>query len=186
MSTPAHLIAGLAPDPACPTCHRRGVVWDWSALGWTVCPTCGGSGTVPPPYTRVPFDYAFSDLPVPNDTSQAQTSIQIGEDAPFEHTHWILLPKFGNAFTLQVQDLSTGWQFSSQGLDNLNFARGAKFSFPLLVPYIWHPLAEAQVTAAALVNGAGNNFQLVMRGFKLLPPDYYEQQLQAIQQGASQ
>lgn len=181
MSTSANAMAGTLSDPVCPSCHGRGVLWTLLE-GWGVCPQCGGKGTVPPPYTRVPFDYAFSDLPVPNDTSPASTSIQIGEDAPFEQTHWILVSSFANAFKLQVEDLSAGWQFSSQGVNNVNFARTAKFSFPLLVPYIWHPLAEAQVTAQALVSGAGNNFQLTMRGFKLFPPDYYAQQLQAIQQ----
>lgn len=187
MSTSANPIAGTLPDPLCPSCHGRGVLWTLLE-GWGVCPQCGGKGTVPPPYTRVPFDYAFSDLlsGVGASAGPQTTSIQIGEDAPFEQTHWIVIDNgSGQRFTIQVQDLSTGWQFSNQGVNDLNFARPAKFAFPLLVPYIWHPLAEAQLTIENISPEVSENKpQVIMRGFKLLPPDYYAQQL-AQQQGAT-
>lgn len=187
MSTPAHLISGLAPDPVCPTCHGRGTIWDWLG-GWQVCPECGGKGYVQPKYTRVPFDYAFSDLlsGVGAGAGPQTTSIQIAEDAPFEQTHWIVVDNgSGQRFTIQIQDLSTGWQFSSQGVNDLNFARSAKFSFPLLVPYVWHPLAEAQLTIENIAPEVSeNNVQVILRGFKLFPPDYYAQQLAQLQGSA--
>lgn len=177
--------AGPLGDPLCQACRGRGILWTWLG-GWGVCPKCGGKGTTPPAYTRVPFDYAFSDLLSGSGAAGPQeTSIQIAEDAPFEQTHWIVVDNgSGQRFTIQIQDLSTGWQFSNAGVNDLNFARPAKFSFPLLVPYIWHPLAEAHLTIeniAPLVSE--NKVQVTLRGFKLFPANYYQTQLQAINAG---
>lgn len=155
------------------------MLWTWLG-GWDTCGKCGGQGYLPPRYTRVPFDYAFSDLlSGVGAAGPQQTSIQIAEDAPFEQTHWILVENgSGQRFTVLVEDLSTGWQFMNQPVDDQNFAHPAKLSFPLLVPYIWHPLAEAQLTIENLAPLVSENkVQLIMRGFKLFPPGYYAGQI---------
>jgi hypothetical protein len=182
-TNPAYAVAGGGIP--CAACKTAGVLW--GAFGrWEKCVRCGGSGYVARAYDRVPFDYAFPMLAIPSNEENQQISFQLDDDAPFEQTHWVLIDNgSGTRFSVFVENLSSGWQFMNQPVNDLNFARQAKWPVPLLVPYIWHPQAEAQFTAASLVSGgAQNNAQLIMKGFKLFPPGYLAAQL-AKAKGAS-
>jgi hypothetical protein len=128
---------------------------------------------------RVPFDYSFPVINVPGGSlDPVQLALQLDDDSYFEQTHWVFSanPGVGSAgfpYAIQIVDQSTGWNFSNVGIFNPNFASTALAPFPLLAPFIWTPLAQAQLNLVPTGGGpeSHDSIQLVMKGFKLFAPD---------------
>ena len=143
-----------------------------------LCPNCGGAGRAPMKVRRVPFDYCFPTLTIPQGLAATfPLSLQLDDDSFFEQTHWQLCSGNlsqvnGSAFLVQIVDQSNGWQFSNAPIMFDNFATVGYIPFPLVSPYIWRPSSQAQATITVTINpGKNDNPQLVMRGYKLFAPD---------------
>ena len=162
----------------CLSCRGRGAVSDGE--GVSRCPRCGGSGFAPKRVKRVAFDYVFPSVVLNNTGGVVTQPLQLDDDSLFEQVGWMLRlsPGAGGTFSsIQIIDQSNGWQFSNNPIQIPNFACGGFVNgtpdglmFPLLVPYLWVPTAQAQIKVTDVT--AGNVLlQVVMKGYKLFEPD---------------
>lgn len=135
------------------------------------CPNCGGQGTQPQKVYRVVYDYVFPSVTLAA-LASGSSVLQIQFDADFEWV-WIVCSRTG-AFTIQLQDGSTGRYFSNSPVNDVNFAGTGQLPFPLVEPYL---LARSTSISAAMVDtsNASNTVQLVFRGYKLFPQDTPQQ-----------
>lgn len=164
----------------CPVCGRGpspGVLRNAATGQPQKCPNCGGAATVPIPCQRQPFDYSFPDtLEAASGPGLVLTELQLDDDSYFELDAWVISGPTGQPFTVQVSDLSSGWQFSNiplsqgdgTGADSLStFAGTAASPAPLLVPYFFRPSAVVQ--SSIDVPSTAVSIQLTMKGYKLYP-----------------
>jgi len=164
-----------ATQKPCKVCAGRGAVTN-AARQTQTCPNCNGGGTQPQKVYRVFFDYVFPQAVIAAALGQGNTVLQIQFDSDFEWI-WIVGSSTG-AFTILLNDSSTGRNLASAPVLSQNFMGTAQLPFPLVEPYL---LARSTTITAALVdtsNVAGNTINIVFRGYKLFPQD-------APQQGAA-
>ena len=179
----------------CSTCRGRGIL---SAFGGDVklCPRCGGSGQMPIKVRRVPFDYTFAIVTLSNSGNVLSQPLQLDDDSPYEQIGWMLRlsPGLSPATpSVQIVDQSNGWQFSNSPIFVQNFSCtgtasgfiGGGLMFPLLVPYIWMPTAQAQLKVTDVTAGGSNQLQVGMKGYKLFAPDGSQLNLYPEQQQAA-
>jgi hypothetical protein len=159
-----------ATQKACKGCAGRGQVTN-AARQTQLCPNCNGSGAQPQKVYRIPFDYVFPQV-VLAANQPGNSVLQIQFDSDFEWI-WIVGTRTG-AFTIQLNDSSTGRNLSSSPVNDTNFMGTAQLPFPLVEPYL---LARSTTVTAALLDlsGAVNTVQLVFRGYKLFPQDAPQQ-----------
>jgi hypothetical protein len=150
------------------------------------CPACGGSTTVPIRCKRQPFDYSFPYLDELGASLSEQATgtieLQLDDDSYFEmealvgYTTGVGDP---GAASVQLSDLSNGWQFSNDFLYIITNAEGNGGAFcgiapmpaPLLVPYIVRPSSVLQIAWKTIVGGSQFAAQFVFKGYKLYPLD---------------
>ena len=162
----------------CLSCRGRGAVSDGE--GVSRCPRCGGAGRAPMRVRRAAYDYAFPLVALMNSGLLVDQSMQIGDDAPFEQIGWMIRFSPGNTTpnanvtpSLKIIDQSNGWRFSNDFIPAQCFGSQQPFwapLIPLLVPYVWMPGAQAQVTFND-TDAVNDSVQLVMKGYKLFAPD---------------
>jgi len=177
------------PCPVCTQGSAPGTVRNRDGKP-VVCPNCGGGTTVPIRAKRQPFDYSFpyldesgvSDTPGP---LAGTIELQLDDDAFFEFE---TLVGYGSnsstpdkPITLQMSDLSSGWQFSNAPLDIFTGPKEAGNLFgiapapaPLLVPYIFRPSSVVQLAWTTYGTEEGSiefTLQVALKGYKLYPLD---------------
>ncbi len=153
-----------AASQTCKICAGRGAVTN-AARQTQVCPKCDGSGVTPQKVYRVFFDYVFPSVTLAAN-GNGPSVLQIQYDADFEWI-WVVGSSTG-AFTVQLQDTSTGRNLSNSPVNSANFMGTAQLPFPLVEPYLLARSTSVQANFADL-SGAPNTIQLVLRGYKLFP-----------------
>lgn len=155
----------------CPTCGRGpapGVLRNAATGQPQKCPNCGGAAVVPIPCQRQPFDYAFPNIDVDNPIVE----LQLDDDSYFELDSYVVSGPSGVP-TVQLSDLSTGWQFSNaplmqgDGFDDSNFAGTALEPAPLLVPFTFPPGTVLQLATGTVIESP--ELQVTLKGYKLYP-----------------
>ena len=136
-----------------------------------LCVTCGGSGRAPMPVDRILFDYAFATIALTASGNVIEQDLQLDDDAVFECVGFLLFKSptvkgTPPASLLQLSDQSSGWQFSNAPIALQNFASSESLLFPLLVPYLWMPSAQAIVK---ITDEDTAQLQVVMKGYKIYP-----------------
>lgn len=117
------------------------------------CPLCDGQGAVSTKFP-VPFHYVF---PLTVDSVKGgQFQKQISNEADFRWIYTLLdVPPPGDArfVQLQLQDLSSNFNFSSDFVDALSFAGTGQLPFAILEPYDFGKNTQLLISAKATILG---------------------------------
>ena len=149
----------------CKACQGRGIVSNPARQAQT-CPNCGGTGVQKQEVYRVFYDYTFPTVALTSLQQGVGAVLQISFDSDFEWI-WVVSTQTG-AYSVQLQDGSTGRVLSNAPINNANFAGTAQLPFPLVEPYLLARSTSLNATFNDL-SGAGNSVQLTLRGYKLFP-----------------
>lgn len=157
----------------CPSCSGKGTLPMRNGAN-QVCPNCGGTGQKQQ-VLRVPYDYVFDTAVLTALQQGLAVPLRFEYDADFEHI-WTVSSQTG-IYSVQIKDGSTNRALSNNPVNGENFAGTAALPWPLVEPYVWARSSTVIATFNDRSN-AGNDVQLVFRGYKLFPA-------QAPQQGSA-
>lgn len=160
-----------AAQKTCKSCAGRGLVTNAARQAQT-CPNCSGSGVQAQKVYRVFYDYTFPTVALTASQSGVGAVLQIQFDSDFEWI-WLVSTQTG-AYSVQLQDGSTGRMLSNAPINNANFAGTAQLPFPLVEPYLLARSTSLNATFNDL-SGSNNSVQLTLRGYKLFPQSAPEQ-----------